>query len=267
MRDPRPVNACAVERERPILSSDHIVGTPAGTPDLLGRADVLLAPPHPASAVRLQSVEATPVLVTHPSLKAVIGRLLVSLWVGCAAPALLFSLTLLVLDIVAAIVAALAWTLAASGWRWVTGRPVSGLLVLTAAIMAVRTGIALSTGSTFVYFMQPVAMNVVVAVAFLLSLATARPVVARMAGDFYPMTGDIAKRPRVRRLFWRLTLLWAVVCLAKGAITFWMLESQSLVDFVVIKSVAIVSLTVVSVAVTVWASVLVARKEGLLAAG
>ena len=45
-----------------------------------------------------------------------------------------------------------------------------------------------------------------------------------------------------------------------------LLMSQSLVDFVLIKNVSIISMTVLVVAATVWASVLVARKEGLLAA-
>ena len=70
--------------------------------------------------------------------------------------------------------------------------------------------------------------NGVIALVSLLSLATARPVVARLAADFYPMDEDIAKRPRVQRLFWRLTLLWAVVCLVKALATIWLLQSQTL---------------------------------------
>jgi hypothetical protein len=203
----------------------------------------------------------------RPCLKAIIGRLALNLWVACVAPALLFSITLVVFNITAAVVVALAWTIAANGWRRVTGQRASGLLMLTVAIMTVRSTVALATGNTFVYFIQPVAMDFVVAVAFLLSLASARPVVARIAGDFYPMTVEIARRPLVHQLFWRLTLMWALLCLAKGAFTFWMLRSQSLVDFVLIKNIAIISSTVVAVALTVWASLVVARKEGLLATG
>ncbi len=33
--------------------------------------------------------------------------------------------------------------------------------------------------------------------------------VARLAGDFYPMDHELAMRPRVRRLFWHLTALVA----------------------------------------------------------
>ena len=76
-----------------------------------------------------------------------------------------------------------------------------------------------------------------VAATFLLSLASARPVVARLAGDFYPMDAELSLRPRVRRLFWRLTAMWAVVCLAKAVAMFWALNSLSLDTFVLVKSI------------------------------
>ena len=37
--------------------------------------------------------------------------------------------------------------------------------------------------------------------AFFVSLLTARPVVARVAGDFYPLTPEVASRRAVTRLF------------------------------------------------------------------
>ena len=101
--------------------------------------------------------------------------------------------------------------------------------------MTARTAIAFGSGDTFIYFLQPVVTDALVAGVFLVSLATARPVVARLAADFYPMTHDLATRPRMRRLFWHLTLLWGLVCLAKGGATLWLLTSQSLVTFVVVK--------------------------------
>jgi len=65
--------------------------------------------------------------------------------------------------------------------------------VLAVPGLSIRTAVAFASGSTFVYFLQPVLDNTVVASLFLLSLATARPVVARLAADFFPMTDDIAK--------------------------------------------------------------------------
>jgi hypothetical protein len=94
---------------------------------------------------------------------------------------------------------------------------------------------------------------------------TTRPVVARLAADFYPMDRHVAARRRIRRLFWYLTLMWGLVCLVKCGMGYWLLVSQSLVNFVLIKNVAVLSLTALSITVTVWISLGVARKEGLFA--
>jgi hypothetical protein len=136
--------------------------------------------------------------------------------------------------------------------------------VLTAAVMTGRTVIALVTGSTFLYFLQPVISDGVVGTTFLLSLATARPVVARLAGDFYPMDQEIAMRPRIRRLFWHLTMMWALLCLAKATLTFWLLQSTSLETLVTVKSISVPTINGLAAAVTIAAAVGVARKEGLL---
>ncbi len=211
------------------------------------------------------SPDTPPTCTPHrPSIKAIVRRVAVSLLLACVIPAVMFYVALVTINISAAVITALTWLYVAMVWRWATKRPLSGLLILTGALLTIRTAITLSTGDTFIYFFQPVVSDGVVAVVLLVSLATARPVVARLAADFYPMDRDVAVRPPVRRLFWRLTLMWALVSLIKGSVSFWLLLSQSLVDFVLIKNIMVVSLTVLAVAVTVWAATLVARSEGLI---
>jgi intracellular septation protein A len=208
-----------------------------------------------------------PALLPTPSprLRAIVARTATSLSVACVAPAVLLSVAVLVLNVMAAVVTALVWTCGAMCWRWATSRPPSGLLLVTVVVLIVRSAFTLATGNTYVYFLQPVFANVAVALVFIVSLATATPVVARLAGDFYPMESDVANRPRVQRLFWQLTLMWGIVCLAKGLVTFWLLQAQSQADFVMIKNAAITSITAVTVTATIWLSAVVARKEGLLA--
>ena len=166
-----------------------------------------------------------------------------------------------------AIVVALCWSYGAIAWRAVTGRRTSGLLVLTAIILTGKTVVAFVAQSTFFYFLQPIITDGVVAATFLLSLATARPMVARLAGDFYPMDAELSLRPRMRRLFWHLTAMWAVVCLAKAVAMFWALNSLSLDTFVLVKSISMPACNLLAVALTVCAAVLVARKEGLIGVG
>lgn len=199
-----------------------------------------------------------------PRLRAVLAHIALSLLTACFIPALLFYVCLATISVWAALVAALAWCYGASAWRMATKRQRSGLLMLTVAVLTVRTAFALASGDTFFYFLQPAVTDVLVAAVFFVSLATARPVVARLAADFYPMNADVAKRPRIQRLFWHLTLLWALVCLGKAAVTVSLLVSQSTMTFVVVKSISLLSITVLAVAATVLAALSVARKEGLL---
>jgi intracellular septation protein A len=208
---------------------------------------------------------APPALATaRPALPTVLRRVGLSLTIACAVPAALFLTSFELFGVWPAILAALAWSYTAITWRAVTGRRTSGLLVLTAIVLTGRTAIALVAQSTFFYFLQPIITDGVVAATFLLSLASARPMVARLAGDFYPMDAELSLRPRMRRLFWRLTAMWAVVCLAKAVAMFWALSSLSLDTFVLVKSISMPAANLLAVVATVCAAVLVARKEGLI---
>ncbi len=200
----------------------------------------------------------------RPKLLTVIRRVSVSLTVACVIPAALFLTCFEVFGVWPAIMAAMSWSYGAIAWRALTGRRTSGLLVLTAVIVTGRTVIALIADSTFLYFLQPIITDGVVAATFLLSLATARPMVARLAGDFYPMDAELSLRPRIRRLFWHLTVMWAVLCLAKAVTMFWLLNSLSLDTFVLVKSISMPASNLLAVSVTIAAAALVGRKEGLL---
>lgn len=204
-------------------------------------------------------------LLPRPCLKSIAVRVAANLWVSVVVPALLFTAALLAFNVATALVVALVWFYGAIAWRWATGQRQSGLLALMVVVMTIRTGFTLMTGNTFIYFFQPIFVDAVMAVVFLLSLATARPIVARLAADFYPMDSHVAARRRVRQLFWYLTLMWGLVCLVKCGMGYWLLVSQSLVNFVLIKNVAVLSLTALSIVVTVWISLTVARKENLFA--
>lgn len=200
----------------------------------------------------------------RPSLVMVIRRVSMSLLIACIIPATLFYVSLLAWGVWTAIITALVWSYGAILWRKVTKRRTSGLLILTAGLLTGRTLISIVADSTFLYFLQPIISDGVVAVAFLLSLATARPLVARLAGDFYPMDHELAARPRIRRLFWHLTMLWAVLGFAKASMTLWLLQSQSLETFVLVKSVSMLTINVLAAFATIGLAALVARKEGLM---
>jgi intracellular septation protein A len=215
-------------------------------------------------AIEAAALPTVAVPAEHPRLKAIIRRLALSLLIACVVPAILFNFFLFAVNVWTALVAALVWSYSALAWRMATRRRLSGLLILTVSVMTLRTAVALSSGNTILYFLQPIVTDALLSSLFFVSLASARPVVARLAADFYPMDTELALRPRVQQLFWRLTLMWALLCLAKAVMTLWLLESQSLETFVVFKSVSILSINAIAAAATVFAAVLVARKEGVL---
>ena len=200
----------------------------------------------------------------RPRIGSILRHLGLSLLWANMVPAALFYACFAVGNVWAALVAALAWCYGAMVWRVSTRRRTSGLLWLTAVGLTVKTALTVATGSTFLYFVQPAVNDAVVGLLFLVSLATARPVVARLAADFYPMTDDVAGRPRIQRLFWRLTLFWAFICLVKAAATIWLLDATTLRTFVEIKTVLTPTIACLGAAATVAIAFHVARSEGLL---
>jgi hypothetical protein len=194
----------------------------------------------------------------------ILRHLALSLLVATVVPTILFYICMRAANVWTALIVALVWCYAALAWRLGTRRRSSVLLLLTVAGLTGKTILAFATGSTFVYFVQPAVGDAAFAAAFLLSLATSSPAVARLAADFYPMTNDVAARPRVQRLFWRLTLMWSGICAAKAVATLWMLHSLSLPAFVTVKTVLTPGAAVLGAAVTVLLAVRVARREGLL---
>lgn len=202
--------------------------------------------------------------VERPKFAAIMRHLSLSILMANVIPSVLFYLCLVAGNVWTALVAALIWCYGAMAWRLTTKRRASGLLVITMVGLTAKTALALASGSTFIYFLQPAITDGAVAALFLISLATARPIVARLAGDFFPMSADIAARPRIQRLFWNLTLFWAFICLAKSMVTVWLLESFPMVTFVAIKGVAILAMILTGTAITVYAALRVAHSEGLL---
>ena len=136
----------------------------------------------------------------------------------------------------AAMITALVWTFGNLLRRVVQGHRIPGVLILATIGLIVRTIVALLSGSTFIYFMQPIATTVVLAMVFLGSVLIGQPLVARLAADFCPIDAELHRRPGVMQLFSGLTILWAAVHLANAAATFGLLVSLPVATFVALKT-------------------------------
>ena len=82
-----------------------------------------------------------------------------------------------------------------------------------------------------------------------------------MAADFFPMSQDIASRPRVQQLFWRLTLLWALLCLLRAGVTLWLLHAESINAFVATKGLLTIAVLAFGTSTTVVVAHRVAREK------
>ncbi|MCU1451343.1 MAG: Intracellular septation protein [Acidimicrobiales bacterium] len=168
-------------------------------------------------------------------------------------PLVLFYAFLWTAGVWGALVAALCWSYIALIRRMVTGQRIPGILVLGALGITARTIAAFASGSTFVYFLQPSLTTIVVAGAFLLSVPAGRPLAERLAHDFVPLDPEVMRLPAVKRVFVRITLLWAFVNLANAIVSIALLMSQPVGAFVAAKTVIGMLFVVAAVtASTVW---------------
>jgi len=181
-------------------------------------------------------------------------------------PALLLYGCLQWANVGVAYLAAVAWLYACVGRRWIRRRPVPPLLVLGAVGITVRTLVAVWTGSTFVYFVQPVAGTVATGCVFGASLIIGRPLIGRLAGEFWLITPEVAQNPKVRSLFRGLTVLWAVVNIVTAALTLVLLLTLPLTTFVAVKQASGLAVTVLAIYVTIHWSHRVACQEGIVRA-
>jgi hypothetical protein len=179
-------------------------------------------------------------------------------------PTMLFIVLAATVNLPAAIIAVLCWTYGAVARRLVLRRPASPLMLLAAVALTARTAVALLSGSSFAYFIQPVATAVALGLVFLGSVVLGRPVIARLAHEFCPIDADVAARPAVARLFVGLTLLWSSVHLLTAATTFTMLITMPIPLFVALKTVTSLGITVTAIVFTVSWSMRVARAEDLV---
>jgi len=178
-------------------------------------------------------------------------------------PSVLFYVFLVTVGAPSAMLAALLWTYGSVFRRIVGGRRIPGVLMLAVAGVTVRTIIGLMSG-TFLYFLQPIATTVALALVFLGSLLFERPMIARMASDFCPLDAELSARPAIVRLFSGLTLMWAGVHLLSAGTMFVLLVSLPTTTFVALKTVVSLAITVTAIVFTVTWSIRTAHREDLI---
>jgi hypothetical protein len=178
-------------------------------------------------------------------------------------PAALFYAMLSLVGFRGALIAALAWSYAAAGRRLVRRQRVPALLALGLCLLTARSAVAFFTKSAFLYFAQPTAGTLIVAVLFFVTALSGRPLVERLAHDFCPLDDSLMGRPVVRRFFLRVSFLWSVVLLANSGFVLWLLVTSSLHAFVIERTLVTWISMGGGIALSTWWFVRVMRRAGI----
>jgi intracellular septation protein A len=166
----------------------------------------------------------------------------------------------------AAFALALGWALTLVGWRSIRRQRIPALLILTTVLLVVRTTIALMSGSTRIYFVQPVVTLCIVGLLFLISVAAGRPLISRLAADVFPLPTEVAEHEDIRKHFRKLSFLWAGVYFVNAAVTLLLLLNLSVSAFVATPSFVGLAIMWAGVATTIYVSRPVLQRVGALAA-
>jgi hypothetical protein len=152
------------------------------------------------------------------------------------------------LGLVAGILAATAVTTAAFVWERRQAR--SGLgpsIGLALALVQAATG--LLSGSARWYFAPAVIANTLGGLVFLASVLMGRPLAGVFASDSYPFPPAVKASATFRRVFGRISLVWAAYLLGRGSLRLAMLVYTSVEAFLLVSIATGVPL---GTAITAW---------------
>ena len=163
-------------------------------------------------------------------------------------PVAVFYLGWKTLGLVAGILGATAVTTAAFAWERRRGRTGLGAGIgLFVALVQALSG--LLSGSARWYFVPAVAANAVGGLAFLGSVVVERPLAGVFAAESYPFPPEVRASSTFRRVFTRISLVWAAYFLSRAALRLVLLVSTSIEAFLLVSVATGVPLTA---AITTW---------------
>ncbi len=144
----------------------------------------------------------------------------------------------------------------------VTGS-VPGLLTISAVVLSLQTSMVLATGSIWIYLLQFPLANFCLCVLFAITARTHRPLVAQLAAEVVALRQPSTHHPGLHRFFQRATWLWAGIFFLLTAALAVLMVTEPTRMFLLLSTVATVSLTVAGGgACTLW-FLSVLRKLGL----
>jgi intracellular septation protein A len=166
-------------------------------------------------------------------------------------PVAAFYLGWKVVNLATGVVAATVMTVAAYIWERRQAR--SGLAAaIGLSIALVQALVGLAAGSAKWYFAPPVIANMGYGLAFLVSVLIGRPLAGVFASDTYPFPPAVKASKTFRRVFSRVSLVWAVYLLSRSALRLIALTRLSVEAFIAINIVTGIPFTAAIMAWSIW---------------
>ena len=149
------------------------------------------------------------------------------------------------------IVAATALSVVAYFWERRQAR--TGLTAaMGLAIALVQALAGYLAGSAKWYFLPPVIVNAVYGMAFLGSVLIGRPLAGTFASETYSFPPQVKASETFRRVFSRVSLVWAAYLLARSALRLIALMRVSVEGFIVVNIVTGIPFTAALMAWSIW---------------
>jgi intracellular septation protein A len=131
----------------------------------------------------------------------------------------------------------LATTVGVGTYLYERYRERPGMVARIALVFVFVQGtIGLIAGSAKVYLAQPVVLNGLLGLTFLVSTLLGRPFAGMFAEEFYPFPPEVRASETFKRAFSRVSLVWAAYLLTRSILRLFMLQYS--VDVFVIVNVA-----------------------------
>lgn len=190
--------------------------------------------------------------VIIPGLRAIVAHAWVNVVTGKIVPLLIFLALFSSTGITPAVLTALAYSLGLVAYQRAHGHRIAGLVILSIVGNTAKTIVAVATGSILAYFIQPTISTVLIGLAFMVSVPLGFPLAERLVKDFCPFDEATENEPAFAAFFPRLSLLWGATSLLNGAVTLYLLMSQSITNFLILKAFLGPVTTSMTIVIGIW---------------
>jgi hypothetical protein len=168
------------------------------------------------------------------TLRVVAARAVPTLVMRAAVPAVLFLVGRNEWGLAGGVFLTLAWGLSVQVIRRLRRLPLSTILLLGMAELAIRSSAALALNSTRAYFITPAVLTALIGAVFVASAFTSKPLVARVLWEIVPESVLHPDDPRTESLLRRASILYGAYHVTVAAASIAMLLSMSTTAYVAV---------------------------------